>query len=262
LTFAEEADEFRIGIVAVILAPALELGFDLFDGPVNDCIGGVVEHLTDDFTPDSGVGTSLDLDERGDGILVKEQVIERPVPRPFLFTGHSHLTGDEQPTPRLLGVDLISGQEVRVISQELLQEALRVVRRLFHGEELGIFFEKVDTTSHLLTFVGKVPVTVGLTCHSVFAHPGATGPARLPMGVVLLGVKGEQFLNLNEDAVEDFFNSFALGVIGFSGNVSDEKLQVADCEHDFVTRRSRLDRLFDVLVQVDQPGQEQLAPFG
>jgi hypothetical protein len=60
-----------------------------------------------------------------------------------------------------------------VISQELLQEALRVVRGLFHGGELGIFFEKVDATSHLLTFVGKDPVTVGLACHSDFAHPGA-----------------------------------------------------------------------------------------
>ena len=78
-------------------------------------------------------------------------MVERPSTRPVLFAGDSHLAGDEQPAPRLLGVDLVPGEEIRVISQELLQEALRVVRSLLHGEELGIFFEKVDATSHMLT---------------------------------------------------------------------------------------------------------------
>ena len=94
---------------------------------------------------------SFDLDERGDGVLVKKEVVERPATRPILFAGHSHLTGDEQPTPRLLGVDLVPSEEIRVISQELLQEALRVVRSLLHCEKLGIFFEKVNATRHLLT---------------------------------------------------------------------------------------------------------------
>ena len=84
---------------------------------------------------DAGVGASLDLDERGDGILVKKQVVERPSTRPVLFAGDSHLTGDEQPTPRLLDVDLVPGEQVRVICQELLQEALRVVRGLLHCEQ-------------------------------------------------------------------------------------------------------------------------------
>ena len=60
---------------------------------------------------------------------------------------------DEQPTPRLLGVDLVPSEEVRVISQELLQEALRVVRSLLHCEQLGIFFQKVDATSHGITIL-------------------------------------------------------------------------------------------------------------
>jgi hypothetical protein len=79
-----------------------------------------------------------------------------------LFAGHSHLTGDEQPTPRLLGVDLVPGEQIRVICQELLQEALRVVRSLLHCEELGIFFQKVDATSHVLTFIADQGSAGGL----------------------------------------------------------------------------------------------------
>ena len=103
---------------------------------------------------------SLDLDERGDGVLVEKQVVERPSTRPVLFAGDGHLTGDEQPTPRLLGVDLVPGEQIRVIRQELLQEALRVVRRLLHRDQLGIFFQKVDATSHMLTCVQLTPVVL------------------------------------------------------------------------------------------------------
>src|SRR5208337_2826514 len=87
LTFAEEPDEFRFEIAAILLAPALELGFDLLYGPVGNGIGCVVEHLTDNLPPDPGVGASLDLDERRDGILIKKQVVERPSTRPVLFAG-------------------------------------------------------------------------------------------------------------------------------------------------------------------------------
>ena len=82
-------------------------------------------------------------------------MVERPSTRPVLLAGDRHLTGDEQPPPRLLGVDLVPGEEVRVIRQELLQEGLRVVRGLLHCDQLGIVVQKVDATSHLLTCMQK-----------------------------------------------------------------------------------------------------------
>jgi hypothetical protein len=47
----------------------------------------------------------------------------------------SHLTSDEQPAPLFLGVDLLSGEKVGVVRQELLQEALGVVGRLLHCDQ-------------------------------------------------------------------------------------------------------------------------------
>ena len=69
----------------------------------------------------------------------------------------------------------------------------------------------------------------------------------------------EQFLDLDEDATEDLFNPFGLGVVGFPCNVPDEKLQIAEGEHHFVPRKRGFDRLFDMLVQENQSGEKQLA---
>ena len=82
------------------------------------------------------------------------------------LTWDRHLTRDEQPSPRLLGVDLLSGEQVWVISQELLQEALRVIRSFLHREQLGVFPQEVDATSHLVTFVEKDPVSMGRSLRS------------------------------------------------------------------------------------------------
>jgi hypothetical protein len=53
--------------------------------------------------------------------LIKKQMIERPSPRPVLFAGDRHLAGDEQPPSWFLGVDLIPGEEIRVIRQEFFK---------------------------------------------------------------------------------------------------------------------------------------------
>ena len=37
---------------------------------------------------------SLDLNERGDGTLIKNKMVERRSTRPVMFTGDTHLTGD------------------------------------------------------------------------------------------------------------------------------------------------------------------------
>jgi len=89
--------------------------------------------------------------------LIKKQVVERPSGGPALFAWDVHLTTDEQPAPRLLGVDLVPGEQIRMIGQERLQEALRVVRSLLHGDQLGIVAQKVDATGHMLTLVTKQP---------------------------------------------------------------------------------------------------------
>ena len=76
---------------------------------------------------------------------------------------------------------------------------------------------------------------------------------------VLLGIQVEQRLDLFEQAAEDFLNPFALGMIGLACHVFDEKLQFADRQHQFVVGRRRSDRRFDILVQENEPGQEQVA---
>jgi hypothetical protein len=40
--------------------------------------------------------------------------------------------------------------------------------------------------------------------------------------------------------------------------MTDENLQIAAGEHQFLARRRGIDRRFDVSVQEDQPGQKQL----
>src|SRR5262249_23100513 len=63
---------------APLAAGLLEPGPDGLDRPVRHRVGGVVEHLADDLAADAGVAAPLDLDQRGDGVLVEEQVVEGP----------------------------------------------------------------------------------------------------------------------------------------------------------------------------------------
>jgi hypothetical protein len=64
----------------------------------------------------------------------------------------SHLTSDEQPSPWFLGVDLLSGEKVGVVRQELLQEALGVVGRLLHCDQLRFAVQKVVESARALSF--------------------------------------------------------------------------------------------------------------
>ncbi|MGP0065918.1 MAG: hypothetical protein ACLQGP_20245 [Isosphaeraceae bacterium] len=80
-----------------------------------------------------------------------------------------------------------------------------------------------------------------------------------PAGRPLFDVQVEQSLDFVEDIAEDILGPYVLGVVGFPRNMTDEILQVAESEHHLPARRRGPDRQFDVLVQEDQPGQEQLA---
>jgi hypothetical protein len=48
------------------------------DAPIDDGVRRVVQDLADHLAADAGVGAALDLDERWDGILVDEEVIDVP----------------------------------------------------------------------------------------------------------------------------------------------------------------------------------------
>jgi hypothetical protein len=55
-----------------------ERRLQMFDGPVNDRVRRVVEHLTDDLAAYTGIGASLHLYQCGDRILIEKKVIEIP----------------------------------------------------------------------------------------------------------------------------------------------------------------------------------------
>src|SRR5262249_41879059 len=72
-------------------AAFLKAGTDGLDGPVDDRVGGVVEHLADDLTTNAGVAAPLDLDQRRNRILVEEQVVQRPPVAPCFLGRNAHL---------------------------------------------------------------------------------------------------------------------------------------------------------------------------
>src|SRR5437763_5674981 len=59
-------------------ATLLKVGPQLFDRPVNDRIGGVIEHLTDNFTAQASVALALNLDKRRNAILIHKEMVDRP----------------------------------------------------------------------------------------------------------------------------------------------------------------------------------------
>jgi hypothetical protein len=68
---------------------------------------------------------------------------------------HRHVARDEQPPSWFLGVDLLPGEEIRVIRQKLLQKRFRVVGRLVHCNQLGFAVQKVNAACHLITCIEK-----------------------------------------------------------------------------------------------------------
>jgi hypothetical protein len=61
---------------ALLLTIGLKRVADLLDGPVQDSIGSVVEHLADHFAPNSRIGAAFHLDQRRDTVLIEEKVIK------------------------------------------------------------------------------------------------------------------------------------------------------------------------------------------
>jgi len=68
-TIAQEVRKDLIRIATGILDRGVEVGLQALNRPVYKGVGGVIEHLTDDFSAEPGVGAPLDLDQSRYAIL-------------------------------------------------------------------------------------------------------------------------------------------------------------------------------------------------
>ena len=68
---------------------------------MQDRVGRVVQHLSHDFPPDSLVLASLDLHQRGDAVLVEQQVIDVPVVTRKFIGGNPGLSLHQQLAARI-----------------------------------------------------------------------------------------------------------------------------------------------------------------
>ncbi|UEM03344.1 hypothetical protein JL101_025805 [Skermanella rosea] len=153
----EKAGEDAGGLFLRLLGSAgpLELELQLVHRPIDDSIGGIVQHLGDHFPPAPGVGGALYLDQRRHGVLVDEQVVERPTSFTAVFARHRLLARDEKPAPRVVGVDLIAGDEAGVCSQQALEQIFGSVGSRPHFSEAAVVPDEIDAVAHgvLYSFV-------------------------------------------------------------------------------------------------------------
>lgn len=89
--------------------------------PVEDGVGGVVEHLADDFPAGAGIAASLDFDQGGDAVLIQEEVVQGPAGAALLLVRDAYFAGDQEPAARRARVDLVPRQQVGVAGEELLE---------------------------------------------------------------------------------------------------------------------------------------------
>jgi hypothetical protein len=111
-----------------------EGGSDALDSPVGSGVRGIVEHLADDGPPNARIGAALDLDEGGNALLVEEQVIEAPAVAPVGVLADAHLSSDQQPALARFAA-LVAYEQIRMIGEQLLQDALGVVALLGHLDQ-------------------------------------------------------------------------------------------------------------------------------
>jgi hypothetical protein len=102
------------------------------------------------------IPTALDLDERRDPILVDEEVVEGPIGSAVLLSRHPRLARDQQPTSWNIRIDVISGNQVRVASQEVLKVVLARIMRLLELNQPTIIADEEDATDHGASFSGSV----------------------------------------------------------------------------------------------------------
>lgn len=97
---AKKLRDDQVRVVVIMLTLAREQLAELLERPVHHAVGGVVEHLPDDLPSDPAVGAALDLDERPHGVLVEEQVVDRPAAGRVLVVGKRGLPANQQSAAR------------------------------------------------------------------------------------------------------------------------------------------------------------------
>jgi hypothetical protein len=108
---------------------------------MQDRVGGIVEHLTDDLATDPRVRAPLDLDERRHAILIEEQVIERPPSWPTRLWGDRLFTVDEEKSARVRAVHLIARQQRGEAREQILKVVFRGETRRLHRNERVRFIQ-------------------------------------------------------------------------------------------------------------------------
>jgi len=75
-----------------VVTAFFEPGTQSLQRPVDHRVGGVVEHLTDYFAPDAGIGAAFYLHDGWDRILVEEQMIHSLSSGASLLGGQRYFT--------------------------------------------------------------------------------------------------------------------------------------------------------------------------
>ncbi len=77
-----------------------------------------------------------------------EKINDRPSVVAIVAVGNAGLTLDQEPAARVGIVDLIAGEEVRMLGEVALEEVLGVVGLLVHRPEV-VAVEEEDSTVHI-----------------------------------------------------------------------------------------------------------------
>src|SRR5215217_3635907 len=75
-------------------------------------------------------------------------MVHRPPPTTSFLGGQRHFTRNKQPPARLVTVDLVPSEEVRVFREQLLQPSLRSVVSFGHLDEIAVALHQVNTSAH------------------------------------------------------------------------------------------------------------------
>jgi hypothetical protein len=135
---ARNPRDHRHGVEAVVLAPAGKELPQLLERPVNDAIRGVVQHLPDDLPTDACVRAALDLDERRHGVLVEEQVVDRPAAGRVLVVGERSLAANKYPAARRIVAMLVTSEQAGELRDQRLENILGLVWAHAHFDQLVV----------------------------------------------------------------------------------------------------------------------------
>ena len=115
--------------------------------PVPGAVRGIVEHLPNDLMADPAIGAPPNLHQRGDRVLIDEQMIQAPA-RGAILVCNRCLPADQKEAARITAAHLISRQQLRVVLQQPLHNRLSLIRRNRQGHELLAPADENDILRH------------------------------------------------------------------------------------------------------------------